>query len=101
MQERGLPEFDKFATSTFNALVKYREEKLRGFQSDLRTLARLDITVMRSISGKVDYFVNQVKMTPSMSLYLGVERSAAAAIATTIAEAFRLKSIYRRSKLQF
>lgn len=90
----GLKKFEEFAQTTFTWLVKLREAKI-GRRSELRTFARLDISVMRSPEGQAQFMVNEVEITFGTNLFLHSARHRAETIGATLADYFYRKAMTR------
>jgi hypothetical protein len=70
--QEAINELHAFATDTLNALINL--EKLQtGAGTTLSQFCRVDISMMQTENGDLDYFVNEVERGPDVCLWAGEE----------------------------
>jgi hypothetical protein len=89
IQEKGTKEFVEFATTTFRGLLT-EDESVVGVNSDLRVLARLDISVYwHSVDKRYRFFVNEIAYTHKAVLFLSYMHEEGHRVAADLAAALR------------
>lgn len=94
---KGNQDFETFVEETFAALISRRESQIQGFKSDLATFARMDVSVVKTEAGDLQFFVNEVEMGNSTNLFFNGEVVRSQSISETISGALREKAVARRS----
>jgi hypothetical protein len=91
VRKRGEEEFRGFVNTTFKALYR-TENQLIGGKSSIGIFCRIDIGLMKTKGGGVDYIVNEVERTPNASLWYHTKKSInqvkIGMLGSTIARAF-------------
>lgn len=94
--EKGMNDFLEFAVKTYTGVVEERERKYHLKKSDLRMFGRLDISVLEREDGKREFFVNEIEMNHTMSLFLRNVGSLASTVAESFASVLWDKAVAKR-----
>jgi uncharacterized protein YigA (DUF484 family) len=98
--EKGWEELHDFARQTLNGLIQLEERVLPPHEySELRILARLDISVLRiREEGRYEYYVSELTHGHSATLFLDYAQQAQSMAIVELARAFGVRVSLQRMR---